>query len=76
MPDLVDDGEVTDSVVEEALTTRNLDDLDETIYSDNPNLLDADEKKPGRVVEEVETDQSDGMGAENDPFDAQDQETN
>jgi len=76
LPDLVDDGEVTDSVVEEALTTRNLDDLDETIYSDNPNLLDADEKKPGRAVEEVETDQSNGMGAENGPFDAQGQETN
>jgi|TARA_R110002124_G_scaffold18965_1_gene76646 segregation and condensation protein B len=40
LPDLVDDGEVTDSVVEEALTTRNLEELDETIYSDNPNLLD------------------------------------
>ncbi|AJD52014.1 condensin subunit ScpB [Thalassospira xiamenensis M-5 = DSM 17429] len=38
LPDLVDDGEVTDAVVEEALTTRNLADLDETIYSDNPNL--------------------------------------
>jgi len=38
LPDLVDDGEVTDAVVEEALTTRNLTDLDETIYSDNPNL--------------------------------------
>ncbi|WP_339858005.1 SMC-Scp complex subunit ScpB [Thalassospira alkalitolerans] len=48
LPDLVDDGEVTDSVVEEALTTRNLGDiadladLDETIYSDNPNLVDKD----------------------------------
>ena len=38
LPDLVDDGEVTDAVVEEALTTRNLAELDETIYSDNPNL--------------------------------------
>lgn len=38
LPDLVDDGEVTDAVVEEALTTRNLTDIDETIYSDNPNL--------------------------------------
>ncbi|WP_341364011.1 SMC-Scp complex subunit ScpB [Thalassospira sp. SN3W] len=38
LPDLVDDGEVTDAVVEEALTTRNLADLDETIYNDNPNL--------------------------------------
>ncbi|WP_404426696.1 SMC-Scp complex subunit ScpB [Thalassospira australica] len=38
LPDLVDDGEVTDAVIEEALTTRNLADLDETIYSDNPNL--------------------------------------
>ncbi len=38
LPDLVDDGEVTDAVVEEVLTTRNLADLDETIYSDNPNL--------------------------------------
>lgn len=48
LPDLVDDGEVTDSVVEEALTTRNLGDiadladLDETIYSDNLNLVDKD----------------------------------
>lgn len=38
LPDLVDNGEVTDAVVEEALTSRNLADLDETIYSDNPNL--------------------------------------
>ncbi|WP_288349641.1 SMC-Scp complex subunit ScpB [uncultured Thalassospira sp.] len=44
LPDLVDDGEVTDAVVEEALTTRNLEDLDETIYSDNPNLLDDAER--------------------------------
>jgi segregation and condensation protein B len=43
LPDLVDDGEVTDAVVEEALTTRNLEELDETIYSDNPNLLDRSE---------------------------------
>lgn len=40
LPDLVDDGEVADAVVEEALTTRNLEELDETIYSDNPNLMD------------------------------------
>ncbi|WP_417813960.1 SMC-Scp complex subunit ScpB [Thalassospira alkalitolerans] len=51
LPDLVDDGEVTDSVVEEALTTRNLGDiadladLDETIYSDNPNLVDKDDNE-------------------------------
>lgn len=44
LPDLVDDGEVTDAVVEEALSTRNLEELDETIYSDNPNLLDDSEK--------------------------------
>ncbi|BDW89048.1 SMC-Scp complex subunit ScpB [Thalassospira tepidiphila] len=51
LPDLIDDGEVTDSVVEEALTTRNLDDLDETIYSDNPNLYDDDEQVPGTARE-------------------------
>ncbi|WP_417811005.1 SMC-Scp complex subunit ScpB [Thalassospira alkalitolerans] len=51
LPDLVDDGEVTDSVVEEALTTRNLGDiadladLDETIYSDNPNLVGKDDNE-------------------------------
>ncbi len=49
LPDLVDDGEVADAVVEEALTTRNLEDLDETIYSDNPNLMDERER-------EIETD--------------------
>jgi len=38
LPDLIDDGDVADAVVEEALTTRNLEELDETIYSDNPNL--------------------------------------
>ena len=43
LPDLVDDGDVTDNVVEEALTSRNLEELDETIYSDNPNLLDDSE---------------------------------
>lgn len=46
LPDLVDDGDVTDAVVEEALTTRNLEELDETIYSDNPNLLAEDEVVP------------------------------
>ena len=70
LPDLVDDGEVTDSVVEEALTTRNLDDLDETIYSDNPNLLDADEKETGRPAE------SDEIDVEDKPFDQQDDKTN
>lgn len=70
LPDLVDDGEVTDSVVEEALTTRNLDDLDETIYSDNPNLLDADEKETGRSAE------SDEIDVEDKPFDQQDDKTN
>ena len=48
LPDLVDDGEVTDAVVEEALTTRNLEDLDETIYSDNPNLLDDAERSASK----------------------------
>lgn len=46
LPDLVDDGDVTDAVVEEALTTRNLEELDETIYSDNPNLVDEHEVAP------------------------------
>jgi len=73
LPDLIDDGEVTDSVVEEALTTRNLDDLDETIYSDNPNLYDDDEQVPGRARE---SDAEDFEDDEDAPMTDHDPETN
>ena len=73
LPDLIDDGEVTDSVVEEALTTRNLDDLDETIYSDNPNLYDDDEQVPGRARE---SDAEDFEDDEDTPMTDHDPETN
>lgn len=60
LPDLVDDGDVTDVVVEEALTTRNLEELDETIYSDNPNLLDRNELEFNISAEdEVSSDEDD-----------------
>jgi segregation and condensation protein B len=60
LPDLVDDGDVTDAVVEEALTTRNLEELDETIYSDNPNLLDRNELEFNVSAEdEVSSDEDD-----------------
>ncbi|MDG4721635.1 MULTISPECIES: SMC-Scp complex subunit ScpB [Thalassospira] len=60
LPDLVDDGDVTDAVVEEALTTRNLEELDETIYSDNPNLLDRNELEFNISAEdEVSSDEDD-----------------
>ncbi|AXO14879.1 SMC-Scp complex subunit ScpB [Thalassospira indica] len=73
LPDLIDDGEVTDSVVEEALTTRNLDDLDETIYSDNPNLYDDDEQVPGRARQSDLEDLGDDEEA---PMSDHDPETN
>jgi len=73
LPDLIDDGEVTDSVVEEALTTRNLEDLDETIYSDNPNLYDDDEQVPGTARE---SDAEDFEDDEDAPMTDHDPETN
>lgn len=61
LPDLIDDGDVADAVVEEALTTRNLEELDETIYSDNPNLADEGEIE---IEPDRSADFSDDLAAE------------